>query len=271
MTAKFPTEYDFYISHKLRDTRSAIFYKLIAENKNTYVDYPLVMKVLKEPTDKNIQLLLKENYLNGLLDQQPTEFRLGPGDIYNGKALFFPKKLYRQAGPYKGISISEFYEKRLDDLLDELIISTDYNTNNYIFTLKRFMVIIIAVLNKIKLFHDEGYSFGGGLSVKTIYGSYNLTNVVITNLNSAVPASKYSPEKFEALKLDDIKEVLGIFMDALNSLPKKNTQSRSIFKVLGRKTIHIQTIMRDLRKLNRTIKLSKKNKFKTKRSSINNK
>ena len=267
MTTKFPDEYKFYISHELHATRSAIFYKLIAENNKTYVDYPMVMKVLKDTTEKNIQLLLKENYLNGLLDQQPTEFRLGPDDIYNGKSLFFPKKRYLQAGPYKGISISEFYEKRLDNLLDELIISTDYNTNNYIFTLKRFMVIIIAVLNKINLFHVEGYSFGGGLSVKTIYGNYNLTNVVITKLNKSVHATKYPQEKFEALKLADIKEVLGIFMDALNSLPKKNTHSRSIFKVLGRKDIHIQTIISDLRKLNRAIKLSKKNKFKTNSSN----
>ena len=271
MTTKLPDEYEFYISHELRANKDAIFYKLNADNNKTYLDYNMVMKVLKYPTDKNIQLLFKENYLNRILDQQPTEFHLGPDDIYNGKSLFFPKKHYLQAGPYKGISISDFYEKRLDNLLDELIISTNYNTNNYIFTLKRFMVIIIAVLNKIKLFHAEGYSFGGGLSVKTIYGSYNLTNVVITNLNSAVHASEYSPEKFEALKLDDIKVVLGIFMDALNSLPKKNTKSRSIFKILGRKDIDIQTIIRDLRKLDRTIKLSKTNKFKTKRSSINNK
>jgi len=261
MTTNFPTEYDFYIVRELNTSKSAIFYKLMAENKKTYVDYPLVMKALKKPTENNIKALAKENYLNGLLEQQPAEFMLDTGELYDGKSLFFPKKHYTKVGNYKGISISSFYEKRLDNLLDELIISTDYNTNNYIFALKRFAVIIIAVLNKIKIFHKHGYSFNG-LSVKTIFGSYNLTDVVITNLNNAIPAAKYPQDKFEELKLGDIKDVLGIFMDALDSLPKKTAHSRAILKILSRKSIHIPTIIRDLRRSNKIMKLSKKNTMK---------
>jgi hypothetical protein len=255
-----PKEFKYTLGDELFMDKQSGAYKIIAGHKKTYVEYVLIMKFLINPIKETVALLEKEQYINGKIEQLPDEYIIIENNntennntennsIYNGAKLLLPRSKFDHVRHYNGgvpISIMNYYEKQLVNLLDELVISTPYNKSNYKFVINRATTILVLILKKIKLLHQAGYAYNG-LTIGNIHGNHDLGEIVLTGVTATLYGEDYTSVEFNAMKNADVKSVLAIFRKFLNKLRNTNKLQRLLTIISGDIT-HIPELLRKLPK-----------------------
>jgi hypothetical protein len=254
MNSILPKEFTYTIEEELHKDQISAAYKVIAEHKKTYIEYPLIMKLILNPNKETIELLIKDQYLNGILKQSPDEFILDRNDaLYNGAKVLLPRKKYTDITRYKSgvpISITNYYEKMLNNYLDELIISTPYNKENYTFVIERVIEIMILIFTTLKILHDNNYTYNG-IKSGMIQGNYDFSAVILTGLTATINGDDYTPAQFTKYKKNDINDIIDIFSKFLGRFNSstRNSKKTRLLKLLEKlPSYDIKTILLKLPK-----------------------